>query len=91
MIYIVRRHNEFQKMRDVTIGAFSSPRKTLEAIRSDMLDNGYYDSAMAIDISDDLGFIHQPSGLSLTSIRYAYDDNPFAQFYEIKIMTLDGE
>ena len=91
MIYIVRRHNDFEKIRDVTIGAFSTTTKCLDGIRSDMLENGYFDEAMQIDMNANCDFIHRPSGLRLSAIRFAFGPNPFGQYYEVKLMSLDGE
>ena len=94
MIYLVRRHDEFSKMRDVPIGAFSTFYKALEAIREDMMENGFYEDAMNLDISNEEprgNPFEVVPGLSASSIRYPFGMNPFARFYDVKTMKLDGE
>ena len=92
MIYIIRRHNDFIKTRDITIGAFSTFANTMEAIRSDMLENGYYDEAMAMDIPENgQDPFEIACGLKACAIRFPFGQNPFSMYYEVKTMTLDGE
>ena len=92
MIYIVRKHNEFEKVRDVTIGAYSTFEKAVEAIRSNLMETGYYEDAMAIDIPDSqTNPFEICTGLLACAIRFPFGPNSFGRFFEVKTMVLDGD
>lgn len=91
MIYHVRKHNDFGKVRDENLGAFSSIPLAIGAIRTNLFDSGEHEAAMMIDIPDEDDPFVLPCGLSVNSIRFGYGANPIAQFFEVKYMTLDGE
>ena len=92
MIYLVRRHDEASKVRDVSLGAFSTFNKALKGIGEDMLENGFYEDAMKLEIPEEnlnpFEIIH---GITATSIRYPYGNSPFFRYYEVKAVTFDGE
>lgn len=92
MIYLVRRHDEASKLRDVSFGAFSTFNKALECIREDMLENGFYEDAMKLVVPEGnvnpFEIIH---GITASSIRYPFGNSPFFRYYDVKTTTFDGE